>query len=232
MAALEALSGRWIALRSELAQERQNWERQERHWKRELALLDQEITSRRATLDADESFLDDVEQTQARLLAERDAAEAELHALGVVLERHEVQLRSFAPYVPDSLLGELGTGFQALPTNEAAATRAGVLRRLQTVLALYTQIESMQNNHHVVRELITIDDVQREVDVLYVGLARGFAVSGRNEWAAIGVPTATGWQWHETPVEASHIRSAIRMLQREGDIELVPLLWQLGGGQP
>lgn len=229
LASLEALTGRWIALRAELAEERQSWERQERHWQRELALLEQEIASRRDMLDADSTYLDDVERAQARLLAERDAAESALQALGSQLARHEMHLRAFAPLVPQSLLGELGTGFRALPANDAAAARAGVLRRLQTVLALYTQIESLQNNIHAVQELITLNGQQREVDVVYIGLARGFAVSGGDDWAAIGEPTVAGWQWQEMSAEAGRIRRAIRVLQREGDIQLIPLLWGMSG---
>ncbi len=227
LASLEALTGRWISLRAELAAEQQSWTRQEQQWQRELGLLEQEISARQQALDADASYLDDFEEVQARMLAEREHTEAALRELGVLLEKHELSLRAFEPLVPASLAGELGTGFRALPANDTAAARAGVLRRLQTVLALYTQIESLQNNLHVVRELIMVNGQQREADVLYVGLARGFAVSARDDWAAIGTATQAGWRWNPAPAEAAAIRAALRTIQREGEVELVPLLWEI-----
>ncbi len=229
VAALEALTGRWIALRSELAAEEQSWKQQERQWKREIALLEREIASRRESLAEDTGYLQDVERGQADLIASKDVATDALQEMASVVSRHEVKLRAVSSWIPQSLHAALGTGFRALPENDDVAARASVLRRLQTVLALYTQIESLHNNMHLVRELIPVREQKREVDVLYVGLARGFAVSARNDWAAIGTPSDTGWQWQEVPEEASRIRLAIRVLQREADLQLVPLLLGIAG---
>ncbi len=221
---LEALAGRWIALRAELAAERQAWARQERHWEREIALLEQEIAKRREALAEDTTFLRDVERDQADVLAEKEAATSALQELAIVVGQHEGRIRDFEALIPEGLRAELGRGFGALPEHDAAAERMGVLRRLQTVLALYTQIESLQHNMHFVRELIAYGEQQREVDVLYIGLSRGFAVSPKGDWAAIGIPTDGGWQWQEATDEASSIRLAIQVMQREADVQLVPLL--------
>ena len=222
--ALEALAGRWVALRAELAAEQQAWGRQERHWEREIALLEKEIAARREALEEDTTFLRDVERDQADVLAEKEAATSALQELAVVVGQHEARIRALEAWIPEGLRVELGTGFGALPQHDAAAERMGVLRRLQTVLALYTQIEALQHNMHVVRELIAYGEQQREVDVLYIGLSRGFAVSPKGDWAAIGIPTDVGWQWQEAPDEASSIRLAIQVMQRDADVQLVPLL--------
>ena len=228
LVALEALTGRWIGLRSELAAERQTWQRQQAHWQREIDLLQQEIRVRRTRLDADADFLTAVEQTQADISGEKDAVESSLHALGAVVGRHEMLLRAWEPLVPQGLLPELGVGFGALPANDAAAARAGVLRRLQTVLALYTQLETLHNTIHVVRELVDVDGLEREAEILYLGLARGFAISAGDAWAAVGTPTAEGWIWQEESGQAASIRLALRVLERDAAAQFVPLLLEVG----
>lgn len=229
IASLESLAGRWIDLRAELAAEKQAWMRQERKWNQEIALLEKEIATLGEARAQDESFLADREQEQADLLAEKEAATAALDDLEKAVAQHEANIRSFEILVPESLRTDLDTGFRALPRDDEAASRLGVIHRLQTVLALYTQIESLQNELHLVRELIPAPSGKREVDVLYLGLSRGFAVSSGSDWAAIGRPTEAGWQWEETIEEASRIRLAIDVKQREADVQLVPLLLGLSG---
>ncbi|MFU8779489.1 MAG: DUF3450 family protein [Kiritimatiellia bacterium] len=229
LAALEALTGRWIALRSELAGEQQAWQRQEGQWQREIGLLRREVAERRAALEADTAFLSGVEEAQSDLQVEKEKIEASLQLLDAVIGRHEALLRGWQMRVPPSLQPEGGVGFRALPANDAIAMQTGVLRRLQTVLVLYTQIETLQNNIHLVRELIDLAGVQREAAVLYIGLARGFAVSASGDWAAIGVPGDHGWVWQDMHAEAPRIRLAIRTLEREAEAQLVPLLWALAG---
>jgi multidrug efflux pump subunit AcrA (membrane-fusion protein) len=233
LAALEALTGRWIALRTQLAEEQQSWQRQQRHWEREISLLRREVTERRAALDTDSVFLSGVEEAQSDLQGETAALDASMQGLESVVSRHEAYLRVWLSRIPPGLAPELGAGFRMLPQNAAAASRTGVLRRLQAVLSLYTQIETLQNNLHLTRALLDVAGVQREVDILYFGLGHGFAVSASGDWAAVGTPSGDGWQWQEVRPEAARIRLAIRTVQRDAEAQLVPLLWSMpGGGRP
>ena len=65
---------------------------------------------------------------------------------------------------------------------------------------------------------------QRDMDVLYLGLARGYAVSSDDEHALIGTPGPAGWSWRSAPDEAKRIRQAIRLANDNAEIRLVTLL--------
>jgi len=228
LAALEALTGQWIALRTELAGEQRIWEQQQAHWQQEIDLLQQEVATLTAQWEDDAGFLSNVEQRQVEIMAQKDAMEQALGSLRSVVERHERELRGWALRVPPGLQAGWGTGFGALPAEGSGATGQGLLRRLQTVLTLYTQVETLQNNVHLVRELVEVDGIQREAEVLYLGLSRGFAVSTVPSWAAIGVPSDAGWVWQAHPEQASNIRLAVRVWQREAEVRFVPLLLEVG----
>jgi hypothetical protein len=61
------------------------------------------------------------------------------------------------------------------------------------------------------------------MDVLYLGLARGFAVAVDDSIAAAGSPETTGWRWTWDPELAAAVRRAIRYHRRELPAELVQL---------
>jgi hypothetical protein len=67
------------------------------------------------------------------------------------------------------------------------------------------------------------------VDVLYIGLARGFAVTPDSDWAAIGVPDEAGWAWTPAPSNAGMIRKAIAVVNRQQTAQLVELPLQVAG---
>ena len=73
------------------------------------------------------------------------------------------------------------------------------------------EIEALQNRNHVVRELIDPGTGQRrEMDVVYFGLARGYAISPNDAAVAAGIPAQTGWRWSELdPSAADAIRTLV-----------------------
>ena len=91
-------------------------------------------------------------------------------------------------------------------------------------MALYTEIEKLHHDIHDLKELLTMpDDSRREVDVLYLGLARAFAVSTDNAWAANGTPTGKGWHWETRENIADPVRRAISIYKREEPAAFVEL---------
>ena len=96
--------------------------------------------------------------------------------------------------------------------------------RLQRIVALYTEIEKLQHDIHVVKEVLAMPDGSRkEVDVCYLGLARAFAVSPDNAWAGVGVPSSRGWHWETRTAIADRVRLAISIFSREKIAALVEL---------
>ncbi len=227
LTALDALTGRWLAVRTQLAEERRSWQEQEAHAKREIALLEAEQQRRTAELAESRTFMSDVEQERASVLGRKDQIDAEFERLEGLVLSSEAALRAWEDRIPAGLRQQVAAGFAALPRNAASARRTGLSRRLQTVVGLYTQIEALQNGVHVSQEILEPQGVRREVSVLYIGLARGFAVSRGGDWAALGFPGAQGWEWTPAPEAAGEIRLAISIVNREEVAQLVDLPMQV-----
>lgn len=222
---LESLVHQWIDLRTQLADESRAWTEQERQWHQEIDLYKQERDALKREGEAATRVQQTLDQAQMDLDARREKLDAALNALRPAVDRAEVDLRHWEPCIPPPLREPLADAFRRLPRTHEDAHAIDLSRRLQLVLALYTQIEELGRGTHVVKEIL--DDKEggrREVDVLYLGLARGFAVAPDGaSWAACGIPTADGWQWTPRPEIARAVRTAVAVQRRDRIAELVDL---------
>jgi hypothetical protein len=225
---LEQLVAEYVTLRSLIADETRNWREQERTWKAEIELLKTEEKSIQKDIDESRDFETSFQETRAQLLDRKETLKAVLTGIQPHVERAEAELKTWQKQIPPSLLPGLNKAFAELPASREDAARLSLTRRIQLVVALFTQIETLQHNIHSARELLNPGSgSQREMDVIYVGLARGFAVSADNRVAAIGTPTPTGWVWLSSDALAPDIRRTIRLFNKETTAELVNLPLQV-----
>lgn len=232
LGSLDALVGRWMGLRTTIAEEKNEWNLREKQWQNEINLLEKESDSLKKEIDAGDSFVTSVDKKLASTQSRKELTEKELTKLNSVLGLAESDLRKWEKRIPAGLRMKMGVSFDAIPRTVEDSDKMLITKRAQTVVALYTQIESLQNQFHSIHETLNVNGVRRQVDVLYVGLARAFAVSAGNDWAAVGVPTDDGWTWITRSEEAGRIRQAINILDHQDTIRLVSLPMQIkqGGG--
>lgn len=230
LATLEQLTEHWIELRTTIAEEERTWREQRAQWLREIELLQEQDASLKKEIAEGEVFASSVDQERAAVIARKEAMAQELQQLKQVLDRAEADLKLWKILLPDGLREPLSGAFRSLPANQTAADRMQVSRRVQNVVMLYSQIETLHNSFHVTSETLPAESgTRRQVDVLYIGLARAFAVAPNNDWAATGTPSANGWQWTTTLDNAADIRKAIDVLNRHQTAQMVTLPMQISG---
>lgn len=221
---LEALVGRWMELRAAIADEKRDWQAREEQWGQEIRLLEAEKKKLSKDLEASNRFASSVEQDRVATLARKEAMETVLEYLHPLLDRAESCLRAWEPLIPTPLSEGIAKGFAGLPATRDHAQKRALTERAQRIAALYTQIESLHHGFHATQEILdTGTDQRRLVDVLYAGLARGFAVATDDRWAAVGTPTDLGWAWQARPEIAPSVREAVEVLNRQRMARLVDL---------
>lgn len=227
---LDALVGRWMTLRTTIAEEKRQWSERRDQWRDEIRLLQQESAMLKKEISRGDTFASSVENERAAVLARKAHMESELEKLRGVLDRAEADLKKYRNVIPEGMAAPLVALFKALPETQRQADKLPLTKRAQTVAALYSQIETIQNRFHAFHETLDINGVRRQVDVLYVGLARSFAVSPADDWAAVGMPRDDGWAWSEQDEEAAVIRAAIDIFNQKKTAGLVTLPMQVSGG--
>jgi hypothetical protein len=221
---LEGLVAQWVALRSQIAAEQQAWERQRLHLQRSTELLRKEAAELARDLAESQDTIAALDVQRAGLQERRDELRRILQAMQPVLDSAEEALLSIRDTLPASLGGSLHDAMGKLPETSEQASSVTTARRLQLVIAIYTELEKLHNGYHWAKEIVDAEDGRRiEVEVLYIGLTCAFAVSPEGEWAAVGRPGAAGWTWEPRPALGPQVREAIDVLHRRRTPKLVHL---------
>ncbi len=230
---LEDLVGQWVGLRSLIAAEQQDWHRQDQQWQREIALLQEEerrLDDKIAQATQSEAAKESRTSDQ---LSQKANLEAALSALSDVIDRASAELTELLPSIPESLQSlDFVRLLNALNSSHGERSPA---RQFQQLVSAITEIELIQNQTHTTRELLDFgSDMRREMDVVYIGLSQGYAVSPDNAIAATGTPSHGGWQWNVNPEIATDVRKLVRIQNKEQPPELVtvPIEISAGEGQP
>jgi hypothetical protein len=227
VSSLERRVTEWGELRARIAAERRDWAERKEHGLAETRLLEAERAACRREIAEWEAASTEARKTEAAVLEKKENLERALEAVKPALDRAEAALRRWQARLPPSLAEPLRGAFADLPDTSERAAALGVVPRLQAVLALYAELESLQNAVHVRREVLTWDGAgRREMDVLYLGLAAGYAVAADGAAVALGQPGEGGWTWRAAPpaaVVADAVRRAIAIHRREAPAALAPL---------
>ena len=225
---LDALVGRWMDLRSAIADEKRSWQARKEQWEEEIRLLEAEKKKLSDDLEASNQSASSVEKDRAATLARKEAMESVLAELGPLFDRTEAHLRSWKSLIPAPLGTGIAKGLAALPATQEQAEKQAMTERASRIAALYTQIEGLHHTCHATQEILdTGADQRRQVDVLYLGLGRGFAVATDDRWAAVGTPNGEGWVWTARPGIAAVVREAVEVLNRQKTVRLVELPLQV-----
>ncbi len=218
---LEELVGQWVDLRGQTATEKRDWDRQAEQWHREIALLREEEQRLDDQLERATQFEAAKESRASDQLARKADLRKALTGVDRVVDRAAAQLSQLLPMIPTPLRSTDITRACRELTDTSRPDSAA--RRVQLLVGVLGEIEMLQNQNHVARELLELETGQRcEMDVVYLGLARGFAVAPDDSAALQGIPSESGWTWTAMPAsDAGAVRTMVRILNEEQPPTLV-----------
>lgn len=220
---LEDLTAQWVALRAERAREAEAWRNEEARMRLELSLLEEAEARLLEERDQLREQEDEVEASQADDLAELEARQDAGRQLGQSVAASRADLLAVLDALPPALRARLAEEEQALDGAEDSP-----LQQLRAVWTLRNQLTRIQHELHVTPAVIDVAGRRREMDVLWVGTARAFAVSGDDLLAAQGRPVQGTWEWEPLPGRESAVRRAVLLVRGEAAPGLVSLPWEVG----
>lgn len=218
---LDALTGRWIALRGTLAGEKRQWSHRKTAWNEQIALLEDEAEALGSELDATREVLSTAEERRADLLARRRELETSLARMDDTLADATRRARALADILPPPLASQLSSDLRAFA--EGRTEDLPRAQRAQRLVAFLSAVEAMQNQIHAVSQTLNVQEARRQVDVVYIGLARAFAVSPGDDWAAVGVPGSKGWSWSPDAADPARVRALVEMARQNKTAALATL---------
>lgn len=219
-----------VVLRAQAAKEARDWSRQREMLERELRLLQQAQAELLEQVSAARAAAEEEERGISEMAAKKLRLEQGLAALERVVEEAEQTLKSQIAAAPPWFVAELKFEAAAAPSGG----RGGAAARTAALLERLARIEAAHGRIHYRRDILRgSDGAMREMDVLYLGLSRGFAVSDDNRLALAGAARAGGWTWTPADELAAEVRRAVDIHNRRRRAAAVALpLETAGEAQP
>ena len=205
-----------------LSRERKDWQQGKDILLGRLEVVRQEKATLEEKIEQGKAAAAEVEAKKAALVAEKDALVAVGTQLTEAVTRLEGDVRRLFRALPEPTQQKLQPLFLRIP-EDAATTRVAVAERYQNVLGILNELNKANNELTVGFEVHKLSNGKpSEVQVLYVGLAQAYFLSGGGD-AGIGRPSSEGWQWEGSPAAAGEIRKAIEIQQSKQSPAFVPL---------
>jgi len=219
LGSLESLVEQWVGLRKEIVQERQAWNQKQQQWRQEIALLEKESNILEEEIAKARKFEANNAGEIAEQLKHKEMLRITVDEVGSVVDKTVSRILETEPAIPKPLRKD---SLRRLKS-ENGNSKPHVTQRLQLLVASMEEIEKTENGIHTVRELLLIEGQRREMDIIYLGLGCGFAVSPDNSVAAIGYPAKEGWQWTAAHETAAEVRKLINIKNHELPPQIITL---------
>jgi len=214
----------WVTLRGEIGRVRGDWVEEEQLLVAEQRLLVRRADDLRGQLDESEREKADAVAAMGQAKADCMTADESLSGLLDAVRHAEAHMRSCRRRLPPLLQDQLTASFAALELSDADGEPRRVAERLQVVAALYAELQRLAKGVHTGKMLMTdAAGDTREMEVLFVGLTVGYAVSLDNTRAASGRPAARDWTWQWDAALAPAVRDALALARRDRAPALVTL---------
>lgn len=203
-------------------QTRQLISRTQADWQGDREMLDQTAKMFERELAALAEQFGRLSTNNVQAAKERDEAEALLKTSDAALEtarlfaaEYEQSLTRLVPRLPAPLQEILKPLLARLPA-DPASTRMTSAERVQVLVAILNELDKFNN------ALTLFNEKRRNtkgeevaVETVYIGLGAAYFVNEANDFAGIGSPGATGWEWAPKPELAGAIRDVIRVYRNE-----------------
>jgi hypothetical protein len=219
----------WVETMRKKQVEENDWARDQEVLRNYQEGLEKEISDLKQQIADAKTRKAGADQESLKQSAERDGYAAAKDELSGIIRRLEEDLAGKLPLFPAPLRSEpkVSQGIEDLERSLKLPTEKqneGVSKRLLNVINLVTEAEKYQQTVHLRPELRK-DAAGREfnMQVIYFGLACGFAVNEDGSFALAGRPSATGWKFEERLDLANEIRSLVNATTGDQDATFIKL---------
>jgi len=224
---LEKLVGQWIKLKKEIAQTDAKWQKQKKILASEKMLLQQQNNELNGLLKKKQEQKNRANEelnTQKQKCQQKEKLITNLQNLLLINEEF---LHRWSDKLPELLKQEIQLSTQELQEKNRTVTLANFAKRFQNILGLYSNLQQLNNSIHCGKMLMKNQKREFEAEVIFLGVAIGYAISPDGKWAAVGIPDKTSWQWQwqNNPKLATTIKQAISSYRKEsaGKFVLLPV---------
>lgn len=219
----------WVETRRVISAEKRDWALGKELLVERIELVKREIDTLRGRIKSAEESIAEADGKREELVAHKESLEQASQSLAATVATLETRTSTLLARLPDWLRDRVRPLSQRFP-EDPQETELPLSERFQNVVGVLDSINKLNRQITVTSELRTLPDgTTAEVTALYIGVGKGYYVTGDGKAAGIGTSTDAGWSWTPANDAAPQIAKTIAIQQDELGPEFVPLPMQIDG---
>lgn len=227
MAQTRSTLEQWVQTRQLISKTRSDWDADKEMLAQTTALYERELKSIAEQMSKVSTNNAQVEKERLTATAKQSELEAAAEKARSLVAGLEKRVQELAPGFPPPLAEKLTSSLKRIPADPANTKMSG-LERMQNVVGILNEVDKFNAAVTVVSEVQkNSSGAEVQVETLYLGLAQAYFVDKAGEYAGLGTPAATGWQWTPNNALAGKIQKTIAMYKNATPADFVSLPVQI-----
>lgn len=222
---LDALVQQWLALEQQQLQIQQDGQQRKQSLQQGISLLQAEQKQLQQVLERNNKQNNAVDEKRTELLAQQQQLEQQQQQGTKKIAALLQQVQVMQPQLPPPLQQLWQQELDSLSDSADSSIKLQRALFLLGKLAEFQQRLSLDD-----MTLTTAEGQQVRVRQLYLGASQAWFSSADGSYTGIGFPASTGWTWQfDNSIDSAPILSAIAILEKRAQAELISLPIQLSG---
>jgi len=218
---------KWVETRQLISKTSADWQADQETLAQTTALYERELKSiaeQMSKVSTNNAQVDKERLAAQAKQKELEAAAEKTRELVAVLEK---RVQELAPGFPPPLAEKLANSLKRIPADTVNTKMTG-LERMQNLVGILNEVDKFNTAITVVSEVQKNPaDAEVQVETMYLGLAQAYFVDKAGDYAGVGTPSATGWQWTANNQLAGKIQKTIAIYKNATPADFVSLPVQI-----
>jgi len=210
----------WVKTRQLISSERANWAAEKVTLSDLNEIRQREIEQLGEFTKTGAARVKEIDGKRKQLTEEEADLKVWRRNLGAAVDSMEKQLLPLIPLFPSPLRSKIEEAILRIETPDPDRP---LQHRSRDVLLVMQAYLNFRNAITVDTDIRRIDDKDREVQVLYLGMTQAWYVDQTGSYSGYGVPSPSGWTWTEEPILAASVAEAIAIQTRSAAPAFVKL---------
>jgi len=217
----------WVQTRQLISKTRSDWDADKETLAQTTTLYERELKSIAEQMSKVSTNNAQVEKERLTATASQSELEAAAEQARTLVAGLEKRVQELAPSFPPPLAEKLSSSLKRIPADPTNTKMSGI-ERMQNVVGILNEVDKFNAAVTVVSEVQkNSSGAEVQVETLYLGLAQAYFVDKAGEYAGVGTPSTTGWQWTPNNALASKIQKTISMYKNATPADFVSLPVQI-----
>ncbi len=211
----------WVETRQIISQEKADWITEDAILTDTESLLTAELERLTAALKDVNASATAADEDRSELAAKKETLSAASAVVDGSIGALETELKAIIPTLPAPLVEKIKPLIRRLP-DDPNNTKMSLGERVQNIVGILSQADKFNTTITQTSESREIEGGKLvEVRTLYWGLGQAYYVDAAAEYAGIGYPTATGWEWPRIEGAGLEIKRLLDVYEGTEEIQFI-----------